>query len=70
MNDLRGYDTIRAQGHSRAVPRQEHQVTTSTGHTYEGYCPRVHTKLHFPDPKIELKQFRRDDLLNEPWPAN
>lgn len=27
------------------------------------YC-RTHTKLHFLDPKIERKEFHRDDLLN------
>jgi len=71
MTDLGGYNTIRVQCHSMAGQRKEHKVTiialdTHTKFTVKGW----HTKLHFPDPKIELKQFHRDDLLNEQWPAN
>lgn len=27
-------------------------------------CPRKHVEVHFPDPKMELKHFHRDDWLN------
>lgn len=39
-------------------------TVTIIGHTYIlVYCQGTHTKLHFPDPKMESKQLHRDDLL-------
>lgn len=41
-------------------------MVTIIGHNTTSlvYCQRAHTKLLFPDPKKDLKQLHRDDLLN------